>query len=360
MRPTAPSRPHRRGPGDSSIRWAHRRTAASPSYAAITNNRLAPLPRIPMTLYQGKRDHTRTAGMADMAREAPHLGFIGLGLMGQAITRRLVACGHRVTGYDIVPDKMTRAAAHGVHPAGSAAEVTRASDVIHVCVMTKDDLAAAVFGAHGVAAGAAPGKVLVDHSTTEAAATREFAARLEAASGMRWVDAPVSGGPPAAEAGTLAIMVGGDAPAVAAVEPVLRDLGTATHMGPVGAGQVTKMVNQVLVLSNYCVLAEAMVLAEAGGVDASKIPAALGAGYAGSNMLQRLYPRLVARDFAPAGYAFQALKDLDMVHALAKDLEVPTPLTSQAATLFRTLVSKGHGELDGIAVLKLYDGKEHV
>ena len=177
---------------------------------------------------------------------------------------------------------------------------------------------------------------------------------------MRWVDAPVSGGPPAAEAGTLAIMIGGDEAAVTAVEPVLRQLGTCTHMGPVGAGQVTKMVNQVLVLSNYCLLAEALVLAEAGGVDASRIPAALGAGYAGSHMLQRLYPRLVARDFAPAGYAFQALKDLDMVYGLAKELKVPTPMTSQAATLVRTLVSKGHGELDGIAVLKLYDPTEHV
>ena len=133
---------------------------------------------------------------------------------------------------------------------------------------------------------------------------------------MGWVDAPVSGGLPAAEAGTLAIMIGGEEATVAVVEPVLKLLGTCTHMGPVGAGQVTKMVNQVLVLSNYCVLAEAMVLAEAGGVDASRIPAALGAGYAGSNMLQRLYPRLVARDFAPAGYAFQALKDLDMVYGL--------------------------------------------
>ena len=131
-------------------------------------------------------------------------------------------------------------------------------------------------------------------------------------------------------------------------------------MGPLGAGQVTKMVNQVLVLSNYCVLAEALALAEAGGVDPARIPAALGAGYAGSNLLQRLYPRLVARDFAPAGYAFQALKDLDMVHGLAKQLGVPTPMASQAANLFRTLVAKGHGELDGIAVLKLYDGKEHL
>jgi 3-hydroxyisobutyrate dehydrogenase len=295
-----------------------------------------------------------------MAQGKPELGFVGLGLMGQAFTKRLVACGHHVTGYDLVADKIACAEAHGVRAAASVAEVARATDVIHVCVMTRDDLAAAVFGANGIAEGATPGKILIDHSTTEVAITREFAARLEADTGMRWVDAPVSGGPPAAESGTLPLMVGGDDAAVAAVQPVLARLGTCTHMGPVGAGQVTKMVNQVLVLSNYCLLAEALVLAEAGGVDAGRIPAALGAGYTGSNLLQRLYPRLVARDFAPAGYAFQALKDLDMVYGLAKELKVPTPMTSQAATLFRTLVSKGHGELDGIAVLKLYDGKEHL
>jgi 3-hydroxyisobutyrate dehydrogenase len=295
-----------------------------------------------------------------MAQGKPQLGFVGLGLMGQAFSKRLVACGHHVTGYDLVADKIARAEAHGVSAAASAAEVARAGDVIHVCVMTRDDLATAVFGANGIAEGATPGKILIDHSTTEVATTREFAARLESETGMRWIDAPVSGGPPAAEAGTLALMVGGDDAAVATVQPVLATLGTCTHMGPVGAGQVTKMVNQVLVLSNYCLLAEALVLAEAGGVDAGRIPIALGAGYAGSNMLQRLYPRLVARDFAPAGYAFQALKDLDMVYGLAKELKVPTPMTSQAATLFRTLVSKGYGELDGIAVLKLYDGKEHL
>jgi 3-hydroxyisobutyrate dehydrogenase-like beta-hydroxyacid dehydrogenase len=226
--------------------------------------------------------------------------------------------------------------------------------------MTADDLTSAVFGPNGIAEGATRGRLLVDHSTTEVAVTKELAARLEAQTGMRWVDAPVSGGPPAAEAGTLAIMAGGDEADVAAARPVLERLGTCAHMGPRGAGQVTKMVNQVIVLSNYCVLAEALALAEAGGVDASRIPAALGAGYAGSTMLQRLYPRLVARDFTPAGYAFQALKDLDMVHGLAKALQVPTPMTSQAATLFRTLVSKGHGELDGIAVLKLYDRNERL
>jgi 3-hydroxyisobutyrate dehydrogenase len=293
-----------------------------------------------------------------MADGKGRIGFIGLGLMGQAFTRRLVACGYRVIGYDVRRQQIAAAQAHGVEPTGSAAEVARASELVHVCVMTKDDLAQAVFGADGVAAGGAAGKLLVDHSTTDAGVTRALAERLRTEAGMGWVDAPVSGRPPAAAAGTLAIMAGGAEEDVARAQPVLADLGTCTHMGPVGAGQTTKMVNQILVLNNYCILAEALALAEAGGVDAARIPAALGAGYAGSTMLQKLYPRLVARDFAPAGYAFQALKDLDMVHDLAKALQVPTPMSAQAASLFRILNAKGHGQLDGLAVLKLYDPEE--
>jgi 3-hydroxyisobutyrate dehydrogenase-like beta-hydroxyacid dehydrogenase len=295
-----------------------------------------------------------------MAADKGSIGFIGLGLIGQAFTRRLVACGYRVTGYDIVADKLRAAEAEGVRPAGSAAEVARASDQDHVCVMTKDDLASAVFGPDGIAAGGAPDKLLVDHSTTEVAVTKAFAERLRTEAGMGWVDAPVSGGPPAAAAGTLAIMAGGSEQDFARAQPVLADLGQCTRMGAVGAGQTTKMVNQVLVLNNYCILAEALALAEAGGVDAAKIPDALGSGYAGSAMLQKLYPRLVARDFAPAGYAFQALKDLDMLQSLAKELRVPLPMSAQATSLFRILNAKGHGQLDGLAVLKLYDPKERL
>ena len=295
-----------------------------------------------------------------MAKDRRRIGFIGLGLMGQAFTRRLVACGHAVTGYDLVPDKVEAARGHGVEPAGSAAEVVLASDQVHVCVMTGGDLEAAVFGRDGIAAGGSRDKVLIDHSTTEVETTKAFAERLRAATGMGWVDAPVSGGPPAAAAGTLAIMAGGSAEDLARVQPVLADLGQCTHMGPTGAGQVTKMVNQVLVLTNYCILAEALALAEAGGVDAAKIPEALGAGYAGSAMLERLYPRLVARDFAPAGYARQVLKDLDMVQGLAKQLNVPTPMSAQAASLYRILVARGQGDLDGLAVLKLYDPRERL
>ncbi len=295
-----------------------------------------------------------------MAADKRKIGFIGLGLMGQAFTRRLAACGHAVTGYDRLPDKVEAARGHGVEPGASAAAVTRASEVVHVCVMTADDLAQAVFGPDGIAAGGSAGKVLIDHSTTEVGTTRAFAGRLRTEAGMAWVDAPVSGGPPAAAAGTLAIMAGGSAEDLARVQPILADLGHCTPMGPLGAGQVTKMVNQVLVLNTYCLLAEALALAEAGGVDAARIPEALGSGYAGSTMLERLYPRLLARDFAPAGYARQVLKDLDMVHGLARQLNVPTPMSSQAASLYRILVAKGQGELDGLAVLKLYDAKERL
>jgi 3-hydroxyisobutyrate dehydrogenase len=284
----------------------------------------------------------------------PAIGFIGLGLMGQAFTKRLCACGYRVTGYDLVADKVEKAAAHGVKPAGSPAEVAQASDIVQICVMSAHDLEAAVFGENGIASAASDGKLVIDHSTMEVGTTKAFGSRL-AEHGMGWIDAPVSGGPPAAEAGTLAIMIGGADAHVEGAHNLMADLGTWTHMGPLGAGQVTKMVNQVLVLSNYCVLAEALRLAEAGGVDAARIPQAVGTGLAGSTMLERLYPRMVARDFAPAGYAFQALKDLDLIQGLAKDLAVPTPMTSQAANLFRILNAKGHGKLDGIAVLKLFD-----
>ncbi|HEX6141623.1 MAG TPA: NAD(P)-dependent oxidoreductase [Geminicoccaceae bacterium] len=288
------------------------------------------------------------------------IGFIGLGLMGGAATRRLVERGHRVIGYDIVEDKVRRAAGHGVEGAASPAEVARAARLVHICVMTRDDLETAVFGHEGIASGGGPDKVLIDHSTTEVGVTRAFAERLMESCGMAWADAPVSGGPPAAAAGSLAIMVGAADDVFARVEDELRDLGVVTHMGPVGAGQVTKMVNQVLVLNNYCILAEALALAEAGGVDAAKIPAALASGHAGSNMLKNLYPRILARDFDPAGYAFQVLKDLDMVQGLARDLKVPTPMSAQATSLFRILNAKGHGQLDGLAIFKLYDKDEHV
>jgi 3-hydroxyisobutyrate dehydrogenase-like beta-hydroxyacid dehydrogenase len=171
---------------------------------------------------------------------------------------------------------------------------------------------------------------------------------------MAFIDAPVSGGPAAAEAGTLAIMAGGNAQAIAKVAPVMAHLGRFTHMGEVGAGQATKLVNQALVLTNYCVIAEALRLAEAYGIDAAKVPEALAPGHAGSNLLPVLFERMIARDFAPRGYARQVLKDLEMLNEAARAKHLALPMASQALTLFRLLNGQGKSELDGAAVVSLW------
>jgi len=287
------------------------------------------------------------------------IGFLGLGLMGEGFTRRLLDQGHTVSGFDPVADRCQAAADWGVTPAGSPAEAARDADLVMTCVTTTDDLDQAVFGVGGAAETLGSGALLVDFSTTVVARTREMADRLRDKTGAGWVDAPVSGGPPAARAGTLAIMAGGSDGDIAAAMPVLRQLSeNPVHMGPVGAGQITKMVNQVCVLTNYVVLAEALNLAERGGIATDKLIEALGAGHAGSNLMRAVWPRMMARDYQPAGYLRQVLKDLDMVHDVAHDLSAAIPMSTQAAELFRLMAARGQGELDGISILKLFAGEE--
>lgn len=290
-----------------------------------------------------------------MIETKPRIGFVGLGLMGQAFTRRLTGLGYRVVGYDVVPEQVEMARQHGVRAASSPAEVATNSDVIQFSVSSIDNLEQAVFGEDGIMSSGRDGQVLIDHSTVPADATKDLATRVADAANMPWIDAPVSGGPSGAETGTLAIMVGGADETVAEIASLLEVLGKWTHMGAVGAGQVTKMVNQIIVLTNFCVMAEAISMAEAGGIDASRIPEALGSGFAGSTILERLYPRMQARDFTPASYPAVALKDLRMVGDLARTLNVPTPMSGQAEALFRLLVSKGHDDIDQSAVLKIFD-----
>jgi 3-hydroxyisobutyrate dehydrogenase-like beta-hydroxyacid dehydrogenase len=285
---------------------------------------------------------------------APAIGFIGLGLMGTGFTRRLVETGHRVTGFDIDPGKVKAAAEAGVAPAASAAEVAAAADLVLISVIDTQAVEDATLGPRGVIANQnLAGKTVVDHSTTELPATMRIAAALEAR-GAAFVDAPVSGGPEAATSGTLAIMAGGTDAAIAKIAPVMARLGTLTHMGPVGAGQATKLVNQTLVLTNFCVLAEALRLAQAHGVDARKIPDALGRGHAGSNLLPIAFERMIAEDFAPRGYARQVLKDLEMLSAAARARHLAMPMASQALTLYRLMVAAGMSELDATAVVTLY------
>ena len=285
---------------------------------------------------------------------ATMVGFVGLGLMGQGFTQRLAEKGHTVVGFDIDEAKVTAAAAWGVQPAKSAAEVAKRADIVLVCVINTAAVEDVALGPRGlIAVKSQRGKVMVDHSTTELEATRRIAAALDG-KGMMFVDAPVSGCPGAAKAGTLAIMAGGADAAIAKVAPLLRDLGSLTHMGPVGTGQATKLVNQTIVLTNYCVLAEALRLAQAYGVDAAKIPEALKAGFAGSNMLGPIFPQMLKQDFAPRGFARQVLKDLEMLQGAAREKHLAMPMASQALTLYRLLVAAGKSELDAAAVVSLY------
>jgi len=285
------------------------------------------------------------------------LGLIGLGLMGGPFARRLVERGYRVTVYDLDEKKIAQVAAAGAAPGASPAELAAASDLVLLFVTDTKSVERAVFGESGVLRGATRGKVLMDLSTTEVDATREMAARLARETGMGWVDAPVSGGPPAVAAGTLTVMAGGAEEDIARVRPMMPDIaGRFTHMGPVGAGQSAKLINQVLVGSQHALLAEAIRFAENLGLDPLRLPECLAGGYADSVMLQKLLPRMAARAFEPpAGFARQLLKDLDMVLAMAKQTQTPLPITSEAGTLYRLLISRGHGLSDSTAILKLYD-----
>lgn len=282
------------------------------------------------------------------------VGFVGLGLMGQGFTHRLVEKGHHVVGFDADAGKTKAAAAWGVTPVNSATEVADGADIILVSVINTAAVEDVALGSRGLIAARSPaGKVMVDLSTTEMDATKRIAASLEQR-GMMFVDAPVSGGPGAATAGTLAIMAGGSDAAIAQIAPVMRDLGSMTHMGPVGTGQATKLVNQTIVLTNYCVLAEALRLAQAYGVDAAKIPQALKSGFAGSNMLGVLFPQMLNEDFAPRGFARQVLKDLEMLNDAAAARHLAMPMASQTLTLYRLLVASGKSELDATSVVTLY------
>jgi 3-hydroxyisobutyrate dehydrogenase len=291
-----------------------------------------------------------------MSDDKPAIGYIGLGLMGANMPPRLLDAGYRVTVWNRTPAKMAAALAKGAQAGRSAADVTRRSDIVHLCLLDTRAVEAVVFGPDGVAEGAQAGKVLVDHSTISAEATREMALRLRRETGMRWLDCPVSGGTMGAAAGTLVMMAGGDAADIERVRPVVAHLSRRfVHMGPQGAGQATKMVNQVAVSCLYIVLAEMVTLARKAGVQAQRLPEALEGGFADSRLLQVMGPRMIAGDFRPVGQVRTMVKDLDLLGELASATGTPLPLTALATQLFRLHEGKGHGELDITSVIKLYE-----
>jgi 3-hydroxyisobutyrate dehydrogenase-like beta-hydroxyacid dehydrogenase len=287
------------------------------------------------------------------------IGYVGIGLMGLPMTRRLLERGYAVTVCDISSARTDAAQAAGATVVATAAEAARDTDIVLLNLPTTEAVEQVVFGEHGFASALRPPQLVVDFSTIKIDKGRAFAARLREKTGCGWIDAPVSGGPPACAAGTLTVMAGGDAAEIERARPLMADIaGQFTPMGPAGAGLTAKMINQLIVGCSFAVLAEAVALAEAAGIDAARIPECLAGGYADSAMLQKLYPRIVKRDFAPQGYARQLLKDLEMLNEFAGGLKSPLPMAGQALTLYRMLAHLGYAELDTGAVFKLYDPAE--
>ena len=280
-------------------------------------------------------------------------GYVGVGLMGLPMTKHLLSKGHAVVAYDIVPEKTEAARAAGAKAADSPAGVCAGVDAVLLNLPTNEAVEEAVFGAKGVASAAK--SLVVDFSTVKVENGKRFSDMLKAKAGCNWLDAPVSGGPPAAANGSLTVMAGGDKADIERLAPLWQDVAARfTHMGPVGAGLAAKMTNQLIVGCGNAVMAEACMLAEAAGIDAARIPACLAGGHADSTLLQQIYPRMAGRDFAPRGYARQMLKDLEMVNELAAKLHAPLPMTAQSLSLYRLLVHLGHSELDTSGVFKLY------
>jgi 3-hydroxyisobutyrate dehydrogenase len=290
-----------------------------------------------------------------MTATLPALAFAGIGLMGLPMTRRLLAAGYPLTLWNRTPDKCAPLLELGAHRAENPAELCRDACVVMLCLANTEVVREVVFGPGGIVEGARPGQLLVDFSSLEPAATREMAAELEARTGMRWVDAPVSGGTPGAEAGTLAIMAGGREEDVERVRPVLAHLGQRlTRMGEVGAGQVTKVCNQMIVACNALVIAEVVALAERSGVDASLIAQALAGGFADSKPLQILAPQMAASQFEPIKWHVRTLlKDLDTAVKLSREQGSATPMSGLAAQLMRLHGSQGNLERDPATLVEL-------
>ncbi|AQT08065.1 3-hydroxyisobutyrate dehydrogenase [Pseudomonas sp. Eqa60] len=286
----------------------------------------------------------------------PSLGFAGIGLMGLPMCRRLLAAGYPLTVWNRNPEKCAPLVAAGARQVATPAQLCADADLMLMCLANTEVVREVVFGPQGIAQGARAGQLLLDLSSLEPTATREMAAELAASRGVAWVDAPVSGGTPGAEAGSLAIMVGGEATDVERVRPVLLTLGQrVTHMGAVGAGQVTKACNQMIVACNALVIAEVVALAERSGVDARLIAEALAGGFADSKPLQILAPQMAESRFEPVKWHVRTLlKDLDGAVKFSREQGSATPISGLAAQLMRLHGGQGYLEKDPATLVRLY------
>lgn len=286
-----------------------------------------------------------------MSGEAPkrNIAFLGLGLMGLPMARRLARAGYPLTVWNRDTAKAKPLEAEGAVIAASATDAARNADIVFT-MMTNGDVVGSVLFDGGVAEAMKKGAVLIDTSSIAPSIARDHSAKL-AEKGIRHIDAPVSGGVVGADAGTLAIMAGGDADLVADLADVFAVLGRVTHVGPSGAGQVCKLANQQIVAVTIGAVAEAMILVQAGGASREAFRNAIRGGFAESRILELHGARMVERNFEPGGSSNNQLKDLKTVMALANELSLKLPLTQTVTGEFSDFVFEGGGEKDHSGLL---------
>jgi 2-hydroxy-3-oxopropionate reductase len=280
------------------------------------------------------------------------IGFVGTGIMGRPMAGHLQAGGHDlllVRHRSPVPPELLEG---GAAACGSIQELAAAADVVILMLPDTADVDAALFAEGGVAAGLKPGACVVDMSSIDPIATRGFAERILAL-GCDYVDAPVSGGEVGAKAASLTIMCGGSDAAFARVEPLFRLMGkNITHVGAVGAGQVTKVANQIIVALNIEAVAEALLFAAKAGADPDKVRSALMGGFAASRVLEVHGQRMIDRTFAPGFRIALHQKDLNLALSGARSLGLALPNTAGAQQLFSACVAQGGADWDHSAMVR--------
>jgi 3-hydroxyisobutyrate dehydrogenase len=281
------------------------------------------------------------------------VAFIGMGTMGVAMALNLLKAGHAVTVHNRTRKREEPAAAAGARRAASPGEAAQGAEIVITCVSDTPDVEAVVLGADGVIHGAAAGALLVDMSTISPSATRRMAAEV-GKKAVRMLDAPVSGGSEGARQGTLSIMVGGEAADVERAMPVFQAMGkTITHVGPVGAGQMAKAINQVIICGTYLAVAEGMTLGVKAGLDMEKVVAALAGGAAGSWGLSNRSGNMI-RNHYPLGFRVRLhRKDVMIALEVARELGAFLPVAALVEQIENSLINKGFGDEDVSAMARV-------
>lgn len=287
--------------------------------------------------------------------DGQRIGFIGLGLMGKPMAQNLAKAGAHLILHNRSQGVIEELKTEGMDSAASPGDVATRANTIILMLPDTQTVEAAILGENGILQGLGPATLIIDMGTSEATATRTFATKVKAAGGI-YVDAPVSGGTIGAQNASLSIMAGGDDDAIERARPILSCLGqSVVHVGPVGAGQVAKAANQVIVGLTISAVGEALKLAQRAGADPARVREALKGGFADSRILEVHGQRMIDDDFKPGGKCTTQRKDLFQALKLAKENGLNLPTTAQVMDQYDQVIDAGFGDLDHAALIKVLD-----